>query len=90
MTRADVKQQQDEMFPGKMLPEICLNLRQALNGTSEAWPDDAVGKTVHLLRDVLTTWAAPTFADDGPMDTCVYRLVGETVAYADRRNVAGA
>lgn len=95
MTHTEVKQRQSALFPGPRiepgdgyhgpdatLPEICLDLRQALNGAADPWPDDTVKATLQLLRDVVATWQPPRSPHDGEMDTCVYRLVKATIAYA--------
>lgn len=55
--RVELLEEQDKLFGRQiMLPEICLNLRMAVNGSADPWPDDQIEKTVYILQRRLDLW----------------------------------
>lgn len=91
MNRTKVKQRQSELFPGvrseagesyigpeAMLPEICLNVRAALNGSSDPWKPESIKETLVFLQNVIKTWDHET---EDLIDAAVYFMVVATIKY---------
>ncbi len=96
MNRVDVKRRQQELFPGVVtdyayhgpalaLTEICLEVRQAINGASEPWPQSLIQDTKKLLADVLLTWEPSATQWDHEMDEAVRSLIQATLHYIEKR-----
>ena len=82
MTRADAIAEQERLFPGfpaschpNTLPEICLDLRMALNGAADPWPAADLAEVVAMLQARLDTWADPTDAMDAHVRGMVQQAV---------------
>ncbi len=63
-----------------MLPEICLQLRASLNGSSDPW-DSA---DVFAVRNMLVAREATWMPSEDPIDAAVLAMLRATVAMTDR------
>lgn len=63
------------------LPEICFDVRHALNGAADPWPDDFLRKVQAMLEHRMATWEwrghPPSL--EYAVDAAVYAMVGATV-----------
>ena len=90
MTRQEAIEFQERLFPAKLwrdrmgyeryhkptLPEIALDLRAALNGSADPWPNEAIAEVCDMLRERLATWNLTS--EDG-VDRAVYQMVNAAV-----------
>lgn len=106
MTRREAIEWQERLFPTTVwireddrsysrqvcptLPEICLDLRMALNGAADPWKDEEVCEVRDMLQARLATWDVPTEAKDYTMrhfnnaiDNAVELMVVSTVRMAN-------
>lgn len=74
MTRTEAILLQDELHPGMMLPEICLELRMSLTGGSSDWSEDATARTFKMLECRVATWIPSASL----VDNAVFMLIGAT------------
>lgn len=80
MTRHDAITEQDRLFgPQLMLPEICMNLRMAVNGSADPWPPEQVRETVAMFWARLATWQVQGQRSKR-VDDAVRELVAATLA----------
>jgi hypothetical protein len=66
-------------FPNSMLPDICLNLRMALNGGADPWSDKELDECFQPLQHRLDKWK-PSSKSSQMMDECVRLLVIASLA----------
>lgn len=71
--------EQQRLFGDWTLPEICMNLRMAANGSSDPYRPEDVAKMLSMLKVRLATWE-PGIEKYKPFDDAVRRLVEETIA----------
>jgi hypothetical protein len=84
--------EQGEQWPnGEMLPEICLRVRAALNGSSDPWGEDDYEKCLAMLKRRRHTWAAPNHSSrvrgmhEARIDDAVWEMVLATIALLELR-----
>lgn len=98
--RRALKIEQQKMFPGvkietagkgyvyhgpsQSLPEICLSLRQSLNGAAEPWSEEDVIRAYNLLKGTFDHWEPSIFDSDIVMDEAIKNLIGATLRYVER------
>ena len=87
-TRRKALAEQERLFVGKMLPEICLNLRAALNGSCDPWSADSVREVVAMLKARLDTWMPTRWRGarnncEALIDAAVLNMVQTTVLLAE-------
>lgn len=88
MNRLDTVLWQDRLHPMKTLPEICLELRMALNGSGDDWTPYPVDETLQMLEARSKTWTAT----NSVMDNCIFMLISATIMECNqlRANRCGA
>ena len=87
MTRTDALDQQARLFPPRRvkrqpaLPEICLDVRQAMNGAADPWPADFLRKVQAMLEARMATWEWTNHPPslEYAVDAAVFTMVGATV-----------
>lgn len=67
-------------YEREMLPEVCLQLRNACNGSADPWSAEKISKVCHYLRDRLKKWEPSSRADAEMLDEAVRMLVIATLA----------
>ncbi len=91
MTRTEAVAEQQRLFPRRggmwsghpTLPEICLDLRSALNGAADPWDYKNVLECRNMLRARLDTWAPEADTTDGKIDRGVYIMVLAAICAAN-------
>lgn len=82
MNSAELREWQSKLFgPSAMLPQICMELRMAVNGSSDPWSEaesSAVNESLRFLQARLDNWEAGDAQRDG-VDNAVKNLVRETI-----------
>jgi hypothetical protein len=102
MTRHEAIEEQQRLFPGLMiepgtrytgmplmLPEICLALRSALNGSSDPWPDEYTWEVVAMLKARIATWQPSLRDEDSRFDEAVRLQVEAVLELAQKRGFNG-
>lgn len=74
MTRMEALLLQDELHSGKLLPEICLELRMNMTGASDLWNADLTSRTIKMLEARAATWVPSS----SPIDNAVFMLLMAT------------
>ena len=75
MDAAKAREEQERMFPGHMLPDICLNLRMSVNGSADPWRDRMLEDCLDFLEARAESW---TMTKD-MMDFAVLIMVNEAI-----------
>lgn len=70
---------------GVSLPDCCIVLRAAVNGSSDPWKDEDVDDAVYMLRKRIETWEPTLRPEDERMDAAVKELVLATIEYVEGR-----
>lgn len=74
---------QASQYPGSTLPEICMDLRGAVNGSCDPCLPHEVRQAVAMLRVRLKTWAPACSHQSEKFDDAVYRMVVATLEEVD-------
>ena len=77
-------EEQTRLFGTKMLPEICIELRHAVNGAADPWPDKEIAETVRMLTMRLDTWHA-SIRWDQRFDDAVREMILATLELVEMR-----
>jgi hypothetical protein len=78
IARVSAIEEQEAAFGKATLPEICLNLRQAVNGAAEPWPLEDVNKAIVILSKRLMFWINGSEIGKR-FDSAVYEMVAATL-----------
>lgn len=70
MSRRSAIDEQHRLFPGQTLPEIVLNLRASLSGSSDPIPAERVQDVVLMLRQRLAFWE-DTYQSNAPWERLI-------------------
>jgi len=65
---------------GSTLPEICLGMRMAANGSADPWPTEVVRTTVGMLEARVETWQ-DSRQGEKEFDDAVLAMVKAAIAY---------
>ena len=81
MTRDEALCEQRALtHPTSTLPEVCMDLRMAVNGSADAWDVAYLRRVVRMLQARITTWQPTVFAKSARLDEAVRALVEATLA----------
>jgi hypothetical protein len=79
---------QEQIFGhGVSLPDCCLIIRAAINGSYDPWQDDDIDDAVYMLKKRIETWEPTLRPEDERMDTAVRELVLATIEYVEERKL---
>jgi hypothetical protein len=89
MTRAEAIEEQEKLF-GKdaTLFTICTDLRHAVNGAADPWPEESLDKAAKLLEARLATWTKGLAASQDA-DRAVRKFVRATLEEVGRARGKG-
>jgi hypothetical protein len=71
----------DAEAEGMSLPELCMALRMAVNGSADPWKDDDVRDALRYMERRILTWTESNTAADHRFDQAVRCLVEATIDY---------
>jgi hypothetical protein len=73
-------EEQDRLFHGMMLPEICLRLRMAVDGAADPWERATILSTLAMLQARLDTWEPSVLQNNERLDYAVKDMVAATIS----------
>ncbi len=81
MTRDEaLREQRAITHPTSTLPEVCMDLRMAVNGSADGWDVAYIRRVVRMLQSRLATWQPTLYEKSRRVDAAVHALVEATLA----------
>ncbi len=74
-----------DFFAKSTLPELCMDLRMACNGSADPISDEERDDALAYLRKRLADWKPSILASGAAFDECVRQLVIATIAEVEAR-----